>query len=297
MNIIIIAYFSPCHYRTPLNNLFNTIKILLKDKLPVSVIEAVMPGSYELKLPDNIIHQKIYTKFNSYMFLKENLYNIAAKNLYQYDNLIFMDSDIYFDNDEWFNETNRLLENYDIIQPFDKCTWLNKDGITPKLTKSSAAKCLNHASNPNNIMYHPGFCWAMKRQFFDNIGGWYEKHPLGGGDKSMWFALDKNVPLDIGIDSWAGIKGVFIDTIEYQQYREHIRKLSYKVGYSIKNNIYHKYHGQIKNRSYLKRYEPLSSFKNKNYPMQKNEEGLLEWEDNELNKLCYQYFKNRQEDL
>lgn len=196
--IIVIAYFNSCNYQKPKQNLLEIINQLVSSQHPVCVIEAIMPNADELVLPKEVIHKKLYASKLNIMFLKENLYNIAGHTL-NYTKFIFMDGDIIFDKIDWFDSCSRLLDTYDIIQPFERCYWMDKDKKSlmvslnmnnPILTRESVGKCLYNQNPADPVKYHPGFVWAMTKNYFNKINGFYEEHIIGGGDLSLWYALD-----------------------------------------------------------------------------------------------------------
>ena len=187
--LIIIAYFSPCNYAKPKQNLNYVVNKLIQYEHPVCIVEAVMPNADPLVLPYKVLHHKIAASNKSYMFLKENLYNIAIQK-YKYNKYIFLDSDVFFDKSDWFDQTSILLDSNDIVQPFENAFWINKENNEYILTRQSTAKCLVKKAAPSGTMYHPGLAWGATAEFLNKIGGFFDQCVIGGGDLALWYGLD-----------------------------------------------------------------------------------------------------------
>jgi hypothetical protein len=266
-----------------------------------------MPGADELTLPKDVIHKKLYASKLSTIFLKENLYNIAASSL-DYPKFIFLDGDIIFDRPDWLDSCSALLDEYDIIQPFERCYWMQKDNQSfelsekpdkPVLTRESVAKCLHYKMPPKPGDYHPGFAWGMTKNYFNKIGGFYEEHVVGGGDISLWYALDTYSDKDYKdfIQLWKKNNHRFFRTNKFKEYEKLILNNEPKIGYLSDCIVYHLYHGTRRNRQYTTRYNYVPVLDNSgDYPLTKNIDGLLEWTDSEYAELCLQLFLNRRED-
>lgn len=293
---VIISYFSPCNFQTPKKNIYKIIQKLEQAKYPICVIEAVMPEAEKLKLSKNIIHKQIIADHNNIIFQKETLLNIGPS-LVPYNKFIFLDSDIEFDDPDWLNKASNLLNNYDIIQPYEHAVWLNKTNKSSTCVKISGAKAISDKLRIHGGEQHPGFSWGMTRSCFDKIGGFYKHHPLGGSDTVFWLSLVKG-ELDKGlINHWVVTNELFNKTNSYKQYRDHMQSLSLKISYIPGCAALHLYHGTIKNRQYINRnFTYMPELNNNEYPVHISENGLLAWNRLEYADACLAYFKSRMED-
>lgn len=300
--IIIIPYFSICGYKQAQNNIITVINKLTEANLPVCVIEAVFSKSNRLILPNknNIQHIQLDASLQqSSMFLKENLYNIATKYIdTKYTKFIFLDSDIIFDNISWYDDTSNMLNYYDIIQPFNQAHWINEDNNNYVASKDCAAKFLTQSDDEiYGNKYHPGFCWAMTRNFFNKIEGFYEECILGAGDLAFVCSLDtKNIIYDnLKKQHLINKHKLFYDGSTYISYKNNIKNLSFRISYLNNCDAYHLYHGNIEDRQYNHRYDLLNNFESIQF--NKNKNGILEFVDESIAKICYQYFISRKEDI
>ena len=295
--IIVIAFFSPCNYIKPKLNLLQVINKLIRHDHPVCVIEAQFSESYKLTLPEEVIHFAMPANENNFFFLKENLYNIAAKKL-DYNKFIFLDGDIIFDMPNWFDETSNLLDTNDIIQPFEYCYWMNS--ICEGFLKIgvSCAKALAHNKISTIGVYHPGFCWAMTRNFFEKTDGFFDEHLIGGGDTALLYSLIGAGKLqEYYHKNMINKNNLFMYTYSFIDYLKKVSDENPKVSYLKNNNAYHLYHGDLAKRKYSERYSMLPKLDNpKIYPVKKNSDGLIEWTDNRFAAILKEYFLGREED-
>lgn len=295
---IIISYFSPCNFKKPRENLLYMLDKLESSKCPVTLVEAVMPNSEPLVLPEWINHHQIKVNDRSYLFMKENLYNIGIKKT-KYKKMLFLDSDILFDNPNFVDDSSRLLDTYDIIQPFESSVWLDKD-MVPLLDynfKHSFAKAIVEEKSINATHYHPGFAWGMTRNFLDRVGGLYDQHPAGGSDLAFGFAVHPDNPSRGLVQHWLNTNQLWINTNKYTSYRELVSNFNPKVGYLKGCICRHLYHGTKEKRNYIERNKLyLPELINNDYPLRYNKDGILEWINKEHSLKCLEYFQNRDED-
>lgn len=293
---IIIPYFSPCNFKKPRQNIYTIIQKLIDSNYPVYVIEAVMPGAEKLSFPKEIIHKQINANFENIIFQKEALLNIGAS-ICPYDKLIFIDSDVEFDNPDWLNESSKILDTYDIIQPYDVAIWLNKGNQSRQLARISGAKAIADNIPIHGAKQHPGFAWGMTRLAFNKINGFYFHHPLGGSDTILWFGLMPNDPEASMISHWAVTNEFFKNTISYKNYRQNIQHKNLKIGYVDNCTILHLYHGNLENRQYVSRnFKYMPDMQDGEFPVLKSENGLLAWKNKKDAENCLKYFESRLED-
>jgi hypothetical protein len=288
---IILSFFNPINYNSPVYNANIVIDKLLSSNIPFFITELLYSDQ---KSRLNYVTKTVYAE--SVIFSKENLWNITEKIVPEnYTKLIFLDIDVNFTDPDWFDKASCLLDEYNIIQPMEDCVQYIFDRQNPisEIDMSHSKKSIAYAIKENkpfnsllNSKFHPGYTVAINRKTFKEINGFFEHNIIGGGDTLFWSSF-----------------GCMIDT-ESSKYRGDIayKYLKYKinnhkilsskdVGYLKNNTALHLYHGSIKNRQYRTRHEYINPLNIDNFYY--NKYGVLEVK-NEPKIL--QYFSTRNED-
>jgi len=235
------------------------------------------------------------------MFYKEQLFEKLEKVVpEQYTKLVCLDGDIMFDMPDWVDQTSKLLDKYDIIQPYDQGCWLTPDNTRVKSKKLSYAYGIVHRKAteymPSNLLhlYHPGFVWAFKRDIFRKLGGFYDRAIIGNGD--MMFTLNffkDSLPSD-----WINRLEASFGTEKWDEYHANFKKVNPSVGY-LRTRALHLFHGIRQNRQYTTRYKSVAHMLTKSWDetITTNKDGLYEFKDPAINPLLLEYFKGRNEDI
>jgi hypothetical protein len=293
---IVLAYFSLCEFKTPLNNAVRVVTQLAAANYPVVLVEVLLPNAAALpNFPDCVQHKRIIGSKNNMMFLKENLWNIGC-NLTDYAKLVFMDTDVEFTDSNWLNKTSDKLATYDIVQPYETAIWRDKHNAAELHSKKCVAYSIAHQLQPNSRLFHPGFSWAARRDFLTGIGGWYDEHVLGAGDTSFWAALDNRVIIAGAIDPEMPCNNLYSTTTSFTQYRARVLKQKPKIGYLEGNSALHLWHGRYENRRYSLRNSLMPATIDNNYPLVRDENGLWSWINDKDRQRCLAYFCSRKED-
>lgn len=284
----IVAFFSPCGFELPKRHLASTLAWLKRESVPTVVAQVIRSDQQPQPVPAGA-HSLVYES-DHVLFLKENLWNLAARQT-DASRLLFIDSDIYFSVDRIFEPTESLLEVYDVIQPFDTAAWLDRRG-REDFVRKSAAVALAAGTEPHPGLYHPGFAWAMTRRAFDALGGFFERHPLGGGDTAFSYSLDKRWVAE----SLARIMpndSPFWGSQAFREYQAKGVNAGLRVGVLQGVTAYHRWHGSVANRQYCNRAEYLDSA---DYRLHHRPDGLLQWDTPEDSARAAEYFASRRED-
>lgn len=283
---VILCHFNPAGYRLPQKHLYDTCESIVAAGVTPVVAQLTIPGRQPADLPLGV--RQIVFESGSVMFHKENLWNLAAASTGE-EKLLFLDGDIYFSRRDFFDAVSEKLDHCDIIQPFDRACWLGPDGAV-ELVREPATAAIAAGEQPILGKYHPGFAWAISRSAFDAIGGFYERHPLGGGDAAIAFSLTPGEPRLPKTDNHA-----FSMSSSYKAYRERVLSRALRIG-SLDGTVYHLWHGTRENRRYEQRYLYLPKHDNGEYPLRKRADGLIEWEHESCNQKAMDYFVRRLED-
>lgn len=276
---ICLVVFNPSKTKRILMNYFYIKNQFLIQKLPVFTIELVYSG-HTPEIPD-----AFHVRSNSIMFHKENLYRILETKIpRKYTKLAFIDCDILFSNPSWYSQTSKLLDTFDVVQPFETAHWMD---LTYTKIELSRETVLHMKSNTWNFLYHPGFAWCMTRDWY-NSTGFFDYAVSGSGDTLSAIAwLKKKLP--IGFQS--------LPKSLRHQYSKFLNKSCPKITYLQSIDVYHLYHGSRSNRQYSNRHKLLDINTSIEDILTKNSQGVFEWKHpKKWNPIFLQYFENRNDD-
>jgi hypothetical protein len=230
------------------------------------IVECVI-GDAEPELPAQF--EKVYTK--SLLWHKETLLNNIVKSLpAKYKYIFWLDADILFTNPNWLEESvNVMKAGANMIQPFEYCVHLQKGEIEPSFYVNAYKRdcsnpvlrhkmmwrsfCSNHSTGLNsNANYdvhgHVGLAWGIKREVYDKIpGGFYDKALIGGADHIMAHAGAGHINHHCITKSF---------TEDISSVNDYSTKMFAAVGGKLgftPGDVYHIWHGELKDRQYLKR--------------------------------------------
>lgn len=267
--VIIACYFNPQHnpYRLKAFNIwYDSIK-----HLNHRIVECVI-GDSNPQLTETPSITRVYTK--DLLWHKEALLNYIIKTLpTKFKYVFWLDTDVIFTNKNWLIQGVEELKHNNIIQPFEYCVHLEEGDLRPrfnvrqeKLFASEPTQrhpsiwrsfCANYKTNDlsNDINYdrhgHVGFAWGAKRSVLD-IMPLYDKALIGGADHIIAHAAAGQI-------GHSCIKKSFTEDLDAvndwsEDFEKVIQgKISYVVG-----DLYHIWHGDIKNRQYLKRIQDFT---------------------------------------
>ena len=141
------------------------------------------------------IHDAIHIKGSSVMFHKEQLCHVLEQSVSSwYTKLLFLDADIIFETPDWYTRISVLLDDHDIVHPFEHCAWLDLTYKHEELVRESIVKQKHHKVYNSN--YHPGFGWAFRREWFKHYG--FFRHAITGSGDTLSAAAWFNQKLPLG---------------------------------------------------------------------------------------------------
>ena len=136
---VIVPYFNYCGFKRR-RELFLEFYNRIKDnpRIRIVVCEAT-ERNHRFELPDNLPnvfqHIHIYTK--DQLWIKENLINIAVRNLpTHWKYIAWLDSDIQFVEDDWVEKVIKRFEKYQVVQMFSTIVYLGPNKQALKTDKS-----------------------------------------------------------------------------------------------------------------------------------------------------------------
>lgn len=292
MITVCLAFYSPCEYELPRQHLSRTLAWLAGEGVPAVLAQVVLPGQSPQPVPSGIM--SLVYESSDVMFFKENLWNLCVRSAPPTDKYLFLDTDLRFSADDVIARTESLLDSVDVCQPFGTAVWRDRHG---KLThaRRSSAFAISRGYDPSSKYYHPGFAWGMTLRAYEFLGGFYDRHVLGGGDIALAYSLD---PRFVNVDLRARNPddAHFSTTPSYETYRHRGVSLCLRVG-SLENvDCGHQWHGDIADRQYTSRgtYWPIEP--GQEYPLRHRDDGLLEWTNPAAGEAVRRYFESRRED-
>jgi hypothetical protein len=201
----------------------------------------------------------------------------------KYTKLCFLDADVLFQNADWYNETSKLLEKHEVVQPFSSASWLDltyRQSIQERLSVVFMDK-----NNRFNSNYHPGFAWAFQRGWYTLVG-FYDEGISGSGDTMSAAAW-------LGVDFPSGyLKPAYVASFDaYKRKLKTLPKMACTSGV-----LYHLWHGNRVNRKYVARHECMNDIADVRSVLAVNQQGVFELIDRKLNAELKRYFDERIDD-
>lgn len=156
---------------------------------------------------------------------KENLINIGMSRLpsdWQY--VAWVDADVTLSRPDWALETVHQLQHFPIVQMFSQVQDMAPD-YTSISTRPSFAYGYVHGLplGPGGYYsksWHPGFAWAARRDWINDVGGLIDTAILGAGDYHMATGIigqiDKSMP--------EGLSPQYVEGLHLWQARGTIRQ-------------------------------------------------------------------------
>ena len=178
---------------------------------------------------------------------KENMMNLGIQRLpSDWEYVAWIDADIQFQREDWIEETIHQLQHYMIVQMFQTAIDMAPDGCA---LATHYGFCYSyHTNRPYTSKYypnwHPGYCWAARREAIDYLGGLIDQAILGAGDRHMALAL-------VGQGAASVEKRLhpnYHDMLSRweEQANRYIRR---DIGF-VPGSIFHHWHGKKKDRRY-----------------------------------------------
>ena len=282
---ICLILFNPVNSKRMLMNYHYVINEFKLQRLPVFTLELV----YTDRTPQ--IADAIHVKSNSVMFHKENMCRVLERYIPpKFTKLAFLDADVVFKDKQWYSKTSNLLNNHDIVQPFQICHWLD---LTYKKILWTAQTLCFYNRNEYYVdlgAYHPGFAWCFRREWYNKYG-FFDLDPIGNGDSVSslrWF--NKKF--------WHYDDNKTLRTLCISEYEKYCLLEDPRITYLKDSELFHLYHGSLKKRQYASRNDILSEntkpFKEISYV---NSHGIYEWlEPEKWNPKFLKHFDDRDDD-
>jgi hypothetical protein len=261
----ITSYFNPSGYTTRLAN-YRRFRAELN--VPLITVEASVDGRFQLEQKDAEI--LVQRTAHDVLWQKERLLNVALEFLpADCREVAWIDCDVVFNRKDWPEQVRVALESHSLIQLFsERCNLGQRrasepDGGGEFVVQAIAASIAAGRAAPEDLRdpdapvtrgVTAGLAWAASRESLDGHG-FYDACILGSGDRVMLCAA-------VGEPGYA--EGALQMTTRHaEHYRAWAKRFSAAmsggVG-SIDGQIFHLWHGDLRDRNYAKRYEGLRRF-------------------------------------
>jgi hypothetical protein len=295
----ITSYFNPAAYRRRLAN-FRQFRARLK--VPLVAVELANGPDFELARADADILVQIRSP--DVMWQKERLLNLALRSLPDScRTVVSLDCDVMFATDDWADRVEEALRRVVILQPYRHVYDLPRDftlgepppaGLRRRQSVTSAmaagvpaAACLGEFAPDGTFAYSRGIAWAARRELLDRHH-FYDVRILGGGDRALSGAV-------FGYFDAMRHSG---DPLYLKWAVPFHKAVGTDVG-AMDGDVYHLWHGELKNRNYHDRMKILERFAfdaTKDIALANN--GCWRWNSDkpELHECVRGYFASRRED-
>lgn len=231
------------------------------------IIECLI-GDAESRLPESPYITQVQT--DSLLWHKESLLNKVISELpFEYKYVFWLDTDVLFTNPNWMVEGVEKLKTVKVIQPFEYCVHLGKNQTAPDFDVDAYRPLVRDVKRRHPMLWrsflanwttdleaalshnydvhgHVGFAWGARREVVDKVH-MYDRALIGGADHIIAHAATGQIPCPC-------ISKTF--TLEIDAVTEWSKDYYDTVGGSVgfvRGDLYHIWHGEVKDREYLKR--------------------------------------------
>ena len=282
---VICTYFNFVGYERPRANLQRFLRQMEREGVSVFGLEMLVPGQQAATKEFANWTRVTLNPANQLLWQKEAALNLVAKRVpAEFTHFAWCDTDIWFQNPRWVEETLDALDTHDVVQMFQFARWEGRNGDIVLARPSSACVKLDHRWSS-----HTGFAWATSREFWERMGGLYDRVLSGGGDVifSLTFA---------GTHIWSQVgRHLGRNRTLFDRWSEKV--CGVKVGFT-RGAVIHAWHGEIDHRDYAGRRDRVLDIDAvEDIAVASN--GLLKWADTvskETIKTLADYFQARKED-
>jgi hypothetical protein len=289
---IIACHFNPCGYERPRLNLSAVI-----DHLTALGITLHLESCY-FDEPQEGVKEPAGSHFSkSILWHKEALLNSAVARLPDHiTKVVILDADVLIPDAKWLADTSALLDECQIIQPWARVAFLDKDGQEKACMASCGKGFARKDSRASDFnVYHPGFAWAAQRSLWTDGPGLYERCPVGSGDELLATAATGAELSDKGESA--------ADRAAKNEWIAAFRKWNSGGNFGfLRADIKTLWHGEYKNRHYKSRHALLVDFDPATDLDEDGAPGPVEWSEYALRekpdmvRAVADYFGMRLED-
>ncbi|MFQ6027587.1 MAG: hypothetical protein ACE5Q6_08850 [Dehalococcoidia bacterium] len=258
----------------------------------------------------------IQLRSDQVMWQKERLLNVALLALPpECKKVAWVDCDILFERDDWpqladqaldqaafvqcFSQVHHLNRTADVSQPLSNQTYFSRESMGARYLAEGAGiaewDSYSASLRAQGLAWDVslGHAWAMRLQDLRRVG-FYDALILGGGDGALTHAaLGRFQPMIDRLELNAH------QTKHYLQWAEQFHRMVKESMSAIPGDIYHLWHGELRNRNNGTRHSILPSHNfDPNRDIAISENGCWRWNSDkpDLHDAVRAYFQSRNED-
>lgn len=230
---------------------YHTFRKHLGD-VPVTTVELVLPGQSRITdVYDPLAHAIFGDRLRHALWQKERLLNIALKLLPPEATAVaWIDADVVFARPDWSEATMDALTKNPVCQLWSAGHWLDPLDCIERSLESIASKVNRQSPHWG----HPGFAWAARRDFLEEVGGFFDVDPIGGGDTWMMWAFLDRMRDDSSMKSSPEL------TAAWRRWSEPVKQRTQGAIGLVPGDVYHLYHGDYSTRQYIERTQAKADF-------------------------------------
>jgi hypothetical protein len=250
------------------------------------------------------------------MWQKERLINLALDHLPpQCDQLAWVDCDILFESDAWIEDASRALKTYPLVQCFTRMRYLPQGARLSEplaeqtyFTRPSLAArwqqgedvFSSNATSLADVIRHgvawscaAGAAWSMRRDVLARVG-LYDAMIIGGSDGAVAHAALGEQDRLMRIFRFSAAHAE-----HYCEWAARFREIAKDGIGVVAGDIYHLWHGSLRDRKYSLRQAILRRFAfDPNVDIAVAGSGCWRWSSNKpaLHQAIAEFFTRRRED-
>jgi hypothetical protein len=308
---VITTYYNPCAYRSRRENYDHFRRRL---SAPLLTIELALPGCFELTKGDAT--RLVRIESDDVLWQKERLINLALTHLPpECEELAWVDCDILFESDAWVEDVSLALKTHPLVQCFTRMRYLPQDARLSAplaeqtyLTRPSLGDRLrqgedvfsSNATSLADAIRHgvawscaAGAAWSMRRDVLASIG-LYDAMIVGGGDGALAHAALGEQDRLTRILRFSPAHAE-----HYCEWASRFRGIAKDGIGVVDGDIYHLWHGSLRDRKYTSRQAILSRFAfDPNADIGVADSGCWRWTSDKpaLHQAVAEFFARRRED-
>jgi hypothetical protein len=297
---VVTAYFNPAGFRSKRRN-YELFQERIAAGIPLMAVECALDDRpFELPAGPNVRR----VRGRDVMWQKERLLNIAIAGLPESCRKVaWLDADLLFENHDWAPLTAALLDQFPVVQLFDRAVRLPRGATADDgRGESYPGFAAVYARDPQRLLSgdfaahgHTGFAWAARREVLAGRG-FYDACIAGSGDHMMAHAFGgdwTSTCVDRIIGAANRHRAYFADWC-----RAVYPRVRARVGF-VPGAVLHLWHGEVADRRYVDRNRELAGFGfDPATDVRIGEGGCWEWASKKpkLHRWAADYFGRRRED-
>jgi hypothetical protein len=298
---LLTAYFNSAGFRSKRLNYDRFRGRIDAAGIPLVTVECAL-GGRPFELPPGPGVRQV--RGRDVMWQKERLLNVALAELPDdCRKVAWLDADVLFENPDWAAMTATKLDEFPVVQPFDRAVRLPRGATEddgrgesyPGFAAVSARQQQRLLAGDFAAHGHTGFAWAARREVLADRG-LYDACIAGSGDHMMAhaFAGDwTSACVDRIIGAANRHRAYFADWC-----RAVYPRVRARVG-SVPGAVLHLWHGEVADRRYVDRNRELAGFGfDPAADVRVGASGCWEWASRKpkLHRWAADYFGRRRED-